>query len=153
MNYIYFCIGFTVIHTISYIIAGVVSLKLSPELYKERERLFDFLRDLSRDSERNHVEKWFLPAQILRGILLSIVLLPILDILGGVSVLVRIVFLSALMFIYTDAASATPFPHNIEGLVYIKAKYLSVKSAGRLYLETLIYSSLFGSIAGVVLFL
>lgn len=153
MNYIYFCIGFTLIHTISYIIAGIIALKLSPELYNESERQFDFLRDMSIDSERKHIEKWFLPAQILRGIILSIVILPILNILGEVSLLMRVLFLSTLMFVYTDAASATPFPHNIEGLVYIKSKYFSVKSVKKLYLETLIYSCLFGSTAGAALFL
>lgn len=152
MKYLMFSLGFIIIHVVSYTFAGVVALKLSKALYKEKERLLDYVRDMSDESNKKHVEKWFLPAQVLRGLLLSVVMYPILDSLGEISFMLRALFLGSLMFIYTDVASATPFPHNIEGLVYMKSEYLNISAAGKLYLETAIYSTVFGFLASWTLF-
>jgi hypothetical protein len=152
MKYIIFSLLFTVIHTISYTLAGMISLKVSQDLYKEKQRVIDYLRDMSQKEESKHVEKWFLPAQLIRGILMSVVLYPILGMLGGISFMMRALFLGGLMFIYTDFASAVPFPHNIEGYVYMKPSYIQGKASGKLYLEMIIYSLLFGLAAGWFLF-
>lgn len=52
-----------------------------------------------------------LPAQLVRGALLSVVLYPILTPLTELSFGTRFGFLSGLMFVYTDLAAATPFPN------------------------------------------
>lgn len=152
MKYLMFSLGFLIIHSVSYTLAGVLALMLSKDIYKEKQRLFDFVRDMSEEKDKKHVEKWFLPAQIIRGALLSMVMYPVLDILSEISFLTRFLFFGSLMFIYTDVASAVPFPHNIEGLVYMKAKYLNLSSVGKLYLEIAIYSMIFGLLASSVLF-
>jgi len=152
MKYLIFSIWFIVIHTAAYTIAGALALKVSRDLYEEQKRLIDYVRNMSDESDKRHVEKWFLPAQIIRGLLLSMVLYPILGLLGDVSFVIRFLFLSSLMFIYTDVGSAIPFPHNIEGLVYMKPKYLKRKAMGKLYLEMIIYSIVFGLLTSWFLF-
>ena len=144
MKYLTFSFWFILIHTVSYTVAGILALKISKDLYEERKRVLDFVRDMSEDGDRKHVEKWFLPAQILRGFLLSLVFYPILGWLGEVSFVMRILFFSGLMFVYTDVGSAIPFPHSIEGFVYMKPKYIIRKAMGKLYLETMLYSVFFG---------
>jgi hypothetical protein len=152
MKYLMFTIGFVIIHAASYTLAGALALKFSKDLYEEKERLLDWIRNMSDESDKKHVEKWFLPAQIIRGIFLSIVLYPILDPLSEISYLLRVMFLGSLMFIYADLASAVPFPHNIEGFVYMKSKYMDILSKGKLYLEMAIYSIVFAVLASRFLF-
>lgn len=143
MDYLYFSLTFTVIHTLSYTIAGASALKFSRDLYRGKDRLYDFLRDMDNPDESRHVTVYFLPAQILRGALMSLVFLPILPLLHGLSFTALFVFMFSAMFILTDLSSATPFPHNIEGYVYSKKKYLQVSMLPKLYYETAVYSFLF----------
>ncbi|MFW6174070.1 MAG: hypothetical protein ACOC5T_10025 [Elusimicrobiota bacterium] len=152
MQYLTFSLWFTLIHTIAYIAAGAIALKISKDLYEEKERLLDFLRNMSDKGESKHVQKWFIPAQILRGLILSIVLYPIIGFLGEMSFTIRFLFLAGLLFFYTDFASAIPFNNNIEGFVYMKPKYLKKESFWKLYLETAIYSIMVGGFAGGLLF-
>ncbi len=152
MEYIVFSFWFTVIHTASYTIAGVLGLRIGKELYEQKNRLLDFLRNMSDENENKYVSKWFIPVQLLRGLLMSIVLYPILGALGELSFGLRFAFLSGLMFIYTDLASTVPFPHNLEGFIYMKDRYLKRELFGKLYFEVLIYSLLFGFLASWLLF-
>jgi hypothetical protein len=151
MQYILFSLWFTLIHTAVYTIAGAIALRISKDLYEEKNRLLDFLRDMSLENENKYVAKWFFPAQILRGLLMSIVLYPILGFLGEMPIFVRMAFFGGLMYIYTDIASAVPFPHNIEGFVYLKERYRKKGFIWKLHLEILLYSILFGILAGWLL--
>jgi hypothetical protein len=83
---------------------------------------------------------------------MSIVLFPILGLLGDLNFFLRFLFLGGLMLVFTDMASASPFTHNIEGFVYLQPKYLRKKAIVKLYLEMLIYSVIFGLLAGWFLF-
>ncbi|MDD4364057.1 MAG: hypothetical protein PHD33_07650 [Atribacterota bacterium] len=153
MRYLFFSLGFTIIHTIAYTIAGMLALKISKDLYEEKERLLDFIRDMSDETDRKHVTKWFMPAQLLRGLLMSFALYPILGLLGNISFIFRFIFFSSLMFIYTDFSSAVPFPNNIEGLVYMKSRYQKKNLFWKLYYEMIIYSLLFSILTSWLLFL
>ena len=75
---------------------------------------------MSNEKENAEVAKYSLPAQLLRRLLLSVVLFPILGALEAISFINRAVFFAGLMFVYTNLASAMPFPDTIEGLVYMK---------------------------------
>lgn len=152
MQYLMFSFWFIIIHSFAYTIAGMLALKISKDLYEEKNRLLDFLRDMSDESESNHVSRWFIPAQILRGLLMSIVLYPILGLLGELSFVSRFIFFSGLMFVYTDFACAVPFPNNIEGFIYIKRRYQRKKFFGKLYFEMIIYSIIFGFLSAYFLF-
>lgn len=152
LDYLLFSFWFVVIHTGVYTFAGMISLKISEDLYEERDRMLDYLRDMSDEKESEQVEMYFIPAQLVRGLLMSVVLYPLLGILGDISFLLRFAFLAGLMSVFTDFASAVPFPGNIEGFVYMKKRYLEIESFWKLYFEMIIYSILFGLLAGWFLF-
>ncbi|MBE0432270.1 hypothetical protein IBX73_02255 [candidate division WOR-3 bacterium] len=152
MKYLLFSFWFIIVHAVSYVIAGMLALKISGDLYRGENRLLDFTRDMSDEDESRHVQKYFIPAQLLRGLLMSIVFYPVLGLLGGLPLGLRFAFLFGLMFIFTDFASAVPFPDNIEGFVYMRRRYLKKDSFWKLYFETAIYSLLFALLASKFLF-
>jgi hypothetical protein len=150
VQYLIFTLLFILIHTIAYTVAGAVALRFSKDIYEGENRLFDFLRDMN-SPEGQAVSRWFLPAQLLRGLLLSIVLWPILGLLGQLPFGLQFLFFTGLMFFYTDFAGAVPFAGNIEGYVYMKEKYLNKTSFWKMQAEMLIYSPLFGLLAALFL--
>ncbi len=144
MEYVLFSFWFVLIHMLSYTLAGVIALRFSGDLYRGADRLYDFLKDMADEGERAHVQRRFLPAQALRGLLFSVVFYPVVAALQGLPFVVLFLFVFGLMFVFTDMASASPFPHNIEGFVYMKERYLGRMSSWKLYSETFVYSLLAG---------
>lgn len=151
MEYIEFSLFFTLIHVVSYTIAGVIALKISKDIYETKNRHCNFLRDMSDPEESRHVQIYFLPAQILRGLLMSVVLYPILNTIGDLSFVLKFIFFSSLMFVYTHIAAVSPFMDNIEGLVYFKKNYLTKKFFLKFQLEMLIYSIIFSLLMSLLL--
>jgi hypothetical protein len=152
MEYVKFSLLFVLVHTGSYFIAGSLAYRISRDLYQGENRLLDFLKDMGDKSENARVAKWTLPSQLLRGLLLSVVLYPIMGLMGDLSYLLRFVFLASLMFVYTDFASAIPFPHNIEGFIYLKDRYLKKSAFWKLQFEMIVFSLLFGLVSSWILF-
>lgn len=152
MEYIKFSLLFMLVHTGTYFIAGMLAYRISRDLYHGENRLLDFLKDMSDPAENARVAKLTLPLQLARGLALSIVLYPILGLLGELAYPLRFVFLAGLMFVYTDFASAVPFPHNIEGVIYMKERYLKKSAFWKLQFEMIVFSLLFGSVASWILF-
>ena len=150
MNYLVFTLLFTVLHAAAYTIAGAVIFNFSKDVYKGKSRIMDYLRDMNNPQESSHVTKRFFPAQLVRGVLMSLVLYPLLPLLGEISVLPRGVFLFGMMFCYTHIACAAPCPDNIEGYVYLREKYFSKSSFFKFQTEMTLYSLLF-SIPGTFL--
>ncbi len=152
MEYIKFSLLFMVIFSGAYLAAGLLAYHISHDLYRGENRLLDFLKNMADPAENARVAKTALPLQLVRGFLLSIVLYPIIGFLGELSYPVRFAFLAGLMFIYTDFASAIPFPHNIEGLIYMKDRYLKKSAFWKLQFEMIVFSLLFGLVSGWLLF-
>ena len=146
MMYIKFILLFTIAHAVSYTLAGAIILKFSREIYENKERLCDYQKDMADEKERKYVEKHFFPAQILRGLLMGVVLLPILSALEDLTIIIQFIFFVSLMFIYTHISSAAPAPDNIEGQVHFKNKYLQKNSFIKFQVEMVMYSVLFGLI-------
>ena len=96
MEYIKFSLLFVLVHTGAYLVAGLLAYRISRELYHGENRLLDFLKDMSDKSENARVAKWSLPLQLVRGLLLSIVLYPILGLMGELSYALRFIFLAGL---------------------------------------------------------
>lgn len=149
VDYLKFCLVFVLVHGVSYIIAGVIALKISKDIYASKNRHCNFLRNMSDKEESKHVTVYFLPAQILRGFLMSIVLFPLLNVLVELSFVLKFTFFGSLMFVYTHISAASPFMDNIEGFVYFKKEYLRGKFFVKFQLEMVIYSILFGFLMGV----
>ena len=152
MEYLTFSLLFTLIHILSYTLAGMLALRISKDIYEGKSRLMDYHRDMSDDAESKHVHKWFIPGQILRGLLLSIILYPVLGSLGELAFVMRYAFFAGLMFVYTHVACAAPCPDNIEGFVYMKKRYITKSSFFKFQFEMIIYSLLFGFVASYFLF-
>lgn len=144
MQYLVFSFWFIVIHTAAYTIAGAAALRFSGDLYRGKDRLYDFQRDMDDPAESKHVQKWFLPAQLLRGLLFSVVFYPALGVLSGLSFPLAFLFVFGLLFVFNDMGCANPFPHNIEGQVYMKERYLRKRKLWKLYFETFVYALLGG---------
>ena len=144
MENLKFIFYFTLSHIIAYTTAGVIALKISKDIYESKSRHCDFLRDMGDENETRHVQKYFLPAQIIRGIMMAAVLLPILDTILAFDFVTMIIFFSGLMFVYTHFAAVSPFIDNIEGFVYFKNKYLQKKEFLKFQFEMILYSILFG---------
>jgi hypothetical protein len=152
MEYIRFSLLFTLVHAGAYLIAGLLAYRISHDLYQGENRLLDFLKNMADKSENARVARRSLPLQLLRGLLLSIVLYPIMGMLGDLPFGLRFVFLASLMFVYTDFASAIPFPHNIEGFIYMKDRYLKKSAFWKLQFEMIVFSVIFGLVSGWILF-
>lgn len=152
MGYIRFSVLFTLIHTGAYFIAGLLAYRISRDLYKGENRLLDFVKDMSDRAEHARVARLTLPLQLVRGLVLSIVLYPIVGSIGEMRYVPRFLFLAGLMFVYTDFASAIPFPHNIEGRIYLKERYLKNAVFWKLQFEMIVFSLIFGSVSSWILF-
>jgi hypothetical protein len=153
VDYVWFSLGFVAIHLGAYIASGAVSLRFTKDLYTGDSALFaPFLRDVDAPEERTRQGMVMWPAQLTRGLLMSIVLYPILTTLAELSLPARFGFLAALMFVYADLAAATPFSNNIEGLVYMKKRFVRPDVFWRIQSESIVYSILFGGVAAWALF-
>ncbi len=86
VEYIKFVLFFILAHTVSYTIAGAIALSISKDIYESKSRHCDFLRDMSYKDESKHVSMYFIPAQILRGLLMSIILFPLLSSIANLSI-------------------------------------------------------------------
>lgn len=152
MNYLMFSLFFIISHTFAYFLAGIIAYNISQDLYQSENRLLDFLIDPNKEGEANFTLKKVIPAQVLRGILMSIIFYPLLGTITEFSLELRILFFTGLMFIYTDLASAAPFPSNIEGFVYMKDRYLQKSVFWKTQAEMIIYSLFFASLLSIIAF-
>ena len=149
MNILKFILWFELAHIVAYIVAGIIALSISKDIYEDKNRLCTFMRDMKDKSENKRISILFIPAQILRALLMSLVLLPVVDYLITFSFIKQLIFFSSLMFIFTHIAAVSPFLDNIEGLVYFKKEYIKKEAFLKFQLEMLIYSFIFGIILSI----
>jgi len=146
MSPIKFILWFELTHIVAYIVTGVIALSLSKDIYEDKDRLCTFMRDMKNPKENKRIGMLFIPAQILRALLMSLVLLPVVDYLITFSFFQQFIFFSSLMFIFTHIAAVSPFIDNIEGLVYFKKEYIKKGTFIKFQLEMIIYSVIFSII-------
>jgi hypothetical protein len=103
-------------------------------------------------NESLRVSKLMIPSQLIRALLMSVVLYPILPYLIQLPFGVQFMFMASLMFIYADFASAIPFSNTIEGVLYLKKEFVEKKVFWTIQLEAIIYSLLFGLLSALFLF-
>ena len=56
----------------------------------------------------------------------------------------QFIFMTSLMFVYADFASAVPFSNTIEGILYMKKEFVEKRVFWIIQLEAIIYSMMFG---------
>lgn len=148
-----FSLLFAGIHVVCYVIAGVIDLQLAKGLYMGKDRLYRaFFRDMKDERESRRVGKLLIPSQVARGLIMSVVLLPILPYLHELSFGMRFAFLAGLMFVYADFASAVPFSNTIEGLVYLRKEFVEKRVFWTILFESVLYSMMFGGLGAWLLF-
>lgn len=114
-----------VAHTITYFVAGALAFAtLTHVLYEGADPLFgSYLRTPGKTQLWQHVTTWFLPAQLLRGVLIGLALSPFLPLLRRWPVSKRTVAIAGLYLVTGFWAAALAAPGNIEGLVYLRPAF------------------------------
>lgn len=152
-DYLIFSLLFMIIHLVCYVIAGIVDLRLARKYYSGKNRLYkSILRDMDDEKENKRIAALLIPSQLIRALLMSMVLYPVLPFLMELSFGIRFVFMASLMFVYADFASAIPFSNTIEGLVYLKKEFVRRRVFWTIHFEAILYSLLFGLSSSWLLF-
>jgi hypothetical protein len=109
-------------HVTTYFLAGAIAYPLlTKKYYVGQNPIFAaFLRTEADPELWAHVGRWFLPAEILRGLLISLVLYPLFDVLKAWTFTKRWLLISALLVGLGFWAAAVPAPGTIEGMIYLR---------------------------------
>ena len=151
-EYIFFSLLFFIIHLACYVIAGVIDLQLARKVYSGKNRLYkSFFRDMEDENESQRIAKLLIPSQLIRAIIMSLVLYPILPFLKNLTFEIQFIFMASLMFVYADFASAIPFSNTIEGIVYLKKEFVEKRVFWTIQLEAILYSIMFGLLSAWIL--
>ena len=111
-----------VCHTVTYFLVGAAAyFLLTKDLYAGPDAPFrTFMRTEDEPELWSHVMTWFLPGQILRGLLMSVVLLPLLDTLLEWSWRRRALVIAGLYLGFGFWGATVAAPGTIEGLIYLR---------------------------------
>ena len=122
---IWFVLIVAVAHALTYFVVGALAFAtLTHVLYEGADPLFvSYLRTPGESQLWQHVTAWFLPAQLLRGVLIGLALSPFLPLMRRWSVRQRPVAVAGLYLVIGFWAAAVAAPGNIEGLVYLRPEF------------------------------
>ncbi len=111
-----------ILHTMTYFIAGAMAYPLlTKDLYVGPNPVFAaFFRTQAEPALWAHVTTWFIPAQILRGFLLSLAIYPFYSVLVSWAYWKRFTAITGLYLLMGFWAAAVAAPGTIEGLVYMR---------------------------------
>jgi len=112
----------TAAHVTTYFLAGALAYNfLTKEFYIGPNPIFaSFMRTEAQPEMWSHVVRWFLPAQILRGLLMALVLYPLFDTLKVWSFGKRYMLIAALYLVLGFWGATVAAPGTIEGMVYLR---------------------------------
>jgi len=109
-------------HVTAYFLAGAVFYPLlTKPYYVGPNPLFAaFLRTEADTGLWAHVVNWFLPVEILRGILIAAVFYPLREVLTPWPFLKRWLYIAAIYLVLAFWAASAPAPGTLEGIVYMR---------------------------------
>ncbi len=109
-------------HVTTYFVAGAIFYQLlTKDFYTGPNPIFAaFMRTEAEPELWAHVTTWFLPAQILRGILMAAVLYPLFDTLKTWPFGKRFLWIASLYLVFAFWSAAGAAPGTIEGVVYMR---------------------------------
>lgn len=121
-QFVSFSLKTIVSHTVTYFIAGAIAYPLlTKPFYVGANPIFSaFWRTEADPVLWAHVTTWFIPAQLLRGLLLSFALFPFYNTLINWSYAKRFLVITGLYLVFGFWAAAVAAPGTIEGLVYMR---------------------------------
>jgi phosphoglycerol transferase MdoB-like AlkP superfamily enzyme len=105
-----------------YFLAGLIFYPLLTKPYYEGPNPI-FAVFLITETDTNlwpHVVNWFLPIEILRGVLIAAVLYPLYDTLKAWAFLKRFFCVASLLLVLGFWASAAAAPGTLEGMLYLR---------------------------------
>lgn len=109
-------------HVTTYFLAGMVFYQLlTKQFYVGSNPIFaTFMRTEAEPETWGHVVKWWLPGQILRGVLIAAALYPLYDALKVWPFVKRFLYLAGLYAVLGFWAATVAAPGTIEGMVYLR---------------------------------
>ena len=109
-------------HVTTYFLAGIIFYQfLTKDFYTGPNPIFAaFMRTEAEPDLWAHVIRWFLPAQILRGVLIAAVLYPLFDILKLWTFGKRFLWIASVYLVFGFWAATVAAPGTIEGMVYMR---------------------------------
>jgi hypothetical protein len=121
-RFLSFAAKVAVAHLVSYFIVGAVAYQLlTKSFYEGSSPIFaTFMRTPAEPELWKHAMTWFLPGQVLRGVLIAAALYPFFDALQAWGWRKRFLSISGLYLVLGFWASAVAAPGTIDGLVYLR---------------------------------
>jgi len=118
----------TIIYALVYLVVGAIAYQLiTKQFYVGYDPIFTaYLRSESNPAEWSHTNLWLVPGLLLRGLLISLVLLPFVETFKKMAFWKRTGIIFALMYVLIHLAAAAPSPGNIEGLIYMKPQLVGM---------------------------
>jgi hypothetical protein len=112
----------TVAHVVSYFVVGAMAYQLlTRSFYEGSNPIFStFMRTPAEPELWKHVMTWFIPGQVLRGVLIAVVLYPFFDTLKAWRWHKRFLSITGLYLVLGYWASAVAAPGTIDGLIYLR---------------------------------
>jgi hypothetical protein len=121
-RFLRFAVKVTIAHVVSYFVVGAAAYQLLTKPFYEGEAAVfaTFMRTPAEPELWRHAMTWFLPAQVLRGVLIAAALYPFFDTLQSWSWGRRWLAISGLYLVLGFWAAAVAAPGTIDGLVYLR---------------------------------
>jgi len=121
-RFLSFAAKVTVAHVVSYFVIGAAAYALlTKSFYEGTNPVFStFMRTPAQPELWKHAMTWFIPGQVLRGILIAAVLYPFFDALKAWGWCKRFLTISGLYLVLGFWASAVAAPGTIDGLIYLR---------------------------------
>lgn len=115
----------TAAHVTTYFVAGAIFYQvLTKDFYTGPNPIFAaFMRTEAKPELWAHVVTWFLPAQILRGVLMAAVLYPLFDTLKSWSFGKRLSWIACVYLVFGFWGATVAAPGTIEGMVYMRPPF------------------------------
>ncbi len=117
-----FAAKLTLAHVVSYFVVGAAAYPLiTKPFYEGDDPVFaTFMRTPAEPELWAHVLTWFVPGQVLRGVLIAAALYPFFDTLRSWGWGRRFATISGLYLVLGYWASAVAAPGTIDGLIYLR---------------------------------
>src|SRR5271170_5312013 len=121
-RFVSFAVKVIVAHVVSYFVVGAAAYQLlTKPFYEGSNPVFaTFMRTPAEPELWKHAMTWFIPGQVLRGVLIAAVLYPFFDTLQAWGWGKRFLTISGLYLVLGFWASAVAAPGTIDGLIYLR---------------------------------
>ena len=121
-NIITYLLKFATVHTITYLIVGMIAYPLlTKDFYIGENAVFSSFMVTQEDGELwNNVLVWILPGQLLRGILIGLAFYPFYSVLNSWTYQKRFLTIFSIYTIIGFWASTVAAPGTIDGMIYMR---------------------------------